>query len=1378
MIKQDRYTANGGMDVDSPPSVISKDKYVMLRNGRISASYQDNLWSIPVNRRVHCQSGNKFLLSIDSIDSVQYSNGDMIVSYTISGVSHEKVYSGKYNVDIVAMNDYLPTSSVEIIASIENGSSSYILTRGLDSTMESVDAVWRLDDNDGVIDISLEFIGRFEWSAAENFDVVINNETDSIVKMYIADGVHQILSFKIGSDDDIDKPAGVLYSVPKCTMSEPKLETQVNSGAYTACAVQYCYSLFNVNGGQTRISPVSDLIYVGKQSGGGKPDEIVGRSNIVSISNLDTNFDYVRVYAIKYEQLSVTPSVGIVGEYLIDGSTSIRITDNGIYQSNTTIEEIEFLGGTEFIPRTIVSKKNRLIIANITEDVFDVNSGVDVSDQFYFDSRAYSSNGTNVVISDKYGNSYELDKTNSEYTISGSPVGAKHDCVQNKLTYMYHPFQSGIPGGDGRHISYILSKKNTSDIENIEQVRSMKAGEVYRWAVKFYNNKYQESTPQWIADIRVPEDWSGLDDNTRVTIDFTIKDSGIEILSSQGIIGARFMRVERLDSDKTIVAQGIATPMIFQETSDAARDNNNESNGNAYKNNNIKVSCPWVRHRIDQIDIPASQFPSSATVRNDVKIFAMNTNGCISPHSTYGSSPYTERAWPWTEIYRDRDGSPESGSWLHISYQDNRIIQIFSPETIFGEPTLSSGMTVRGVMSLQNDSRRATGKFLYVDTNDVKTTETSLARANLFNPNTLLKTSEGSYINYSGYIGPNKPYHTDGGRKTEQLIHQYRSYIPSQIVAKKTNGTPNDLAILGAPEYSKLDSSVKTYNNNSNYRYTNSLQTIIADGRSEFIAGNDNNDWDMPLYGVDSISANNITFVYSDELPYESKFTSYFSNAGKTLGSSDHVMLMEIVKPYDTHSQSQYGGRFYEDRSLNRYIASGPYVILPSSGSQSTQIVNCGDTFVGYFQFARIARVDNPTFSESRIQMTEIVRFPVETSVNVYNRNDMSSGPWNASFLPTNSEYHQYNDVYSQDGNAITSSPDPYLFKKNTEFANRILASKPKIAGEIIDSWTDILPNEELYLEGEFGPINRLLKYNENTYAFQDNAVCVLSILPRVQIDPSDSIGIELGVGQVLNNYQYINTNSGCQNFDGVISTSSAVYYCDSIRRSINIINGLEVSGLSDLKGASKYVKKFTLPYFTCGFDPIADDVYFNIKSESSNETLGYDEGYGVFSGVYDIGAANMFSVNGRFISIPDAASNSLWGHFDSDEYMTYYGVRYPMQLTICLNPEGGTQDCIFNNLEWTHDVVASNGSTLSIDGDITDAWFSNDYMTSAPINIGKDLIKRFRMSRMNIPRWSGDNISRMRGNYLYATLEYNPSQRDRLIILNDITLYYNGQRS
>ena len=71
-------------------------------------------------------------------------------------------------------------------------------------------------------------------------------------------------------------------------------------------------------------------------------------------------------------------------------------------------------------------------------------------------SRAYSSNGTNVVISDKYGNSYELDKTNSEYTISGSPVGAKHDCVQNKLTYMYHPFQSGIPGGDGRHISYIL----------------------------------------------------------------------------------------------------------------------------------------------------------------------------------------------------------------------------------------------------------------------------------------------------------------------------------------------------------------------------------------------------------------------------------------------------------------------------------------------------------------------------------------------------------------------------------------------------------------------------------------------------------------------------------------------------------------------------------------------------------------------------------------------------------------------------------------------------------------------------------------------------------------------------------------------------------
>jgi hypothetical protein len=1372
-IKKDQYTYLGGCDVDTPPSKRPKDKYFMLRNGRITSSYSDgDFKNIASNGTVRCQSGNELLFTFTSIESISANSGSLKVQYKIDNVLKDKTFTGIVNSEIVALNSTLPDVAIEIIATISDGPYAYFCT----TTESSIDCIWKYSEVDG---LELLYINSLGWNGLteKNLDIVVNIESEIVIKMYIADGEHQVFSVNLATSEDLNKPSKVLYMVPQYSMSEPFLKQQISGGQHTAGAIQYVYNLFNINGGQTKVSTASELIFLGKTNNGGDINEVVGKTNIIEIDYIDPDYDYIRVYSIKYGSLNSAPIVSVIGEYAAPTAGQLIITDDGRIKYNISIEALTFLGGTEIIPRAIIAKKNRLLLANIKEDIFDINADMLIDDADYFDSRAYSANSAgDVIIADKFLISSTLDKTARAYTSGGLDVPIKHDVIQDKDLYYFNPSTSPNAGGEGRFISYEIKKTTVDAITAAGydpfESRYMKVGETYRWAIEFFNTKSQQSTPQWIADIKIPADYYGFVDNTRTTVEFTISAAGITRLSNQGIIGYKYRRVERLESDKTIIAQGIIAPMIFQEISDAALLNSNEALGINFRDNNSKVSCPWIRHYQDQIDVE-----QGAWYDQDVKINRLNQNSCISPHSLH---PVSDNApWPFTEIYRDSDTIGNAG--LQISYQDNRIMQLYSPETIFGNPSLYSGMKIRPAMSLTQTYRRAHGKLILTDTNDISKDVISLyGKANLFLSSKYSDQRTGNYLHANGYIGPNKPLNNSPGIRSEQLIHYYREYGAGKILSIKSDESTNDFSILGSPELAKHDSSINIYNGHSKYKYSNSLQSILADARHELVDGGGGG-FVVPIYGVDAIGAQNITFVSSTEAPYETLFENAFTNAGEIITSTDNVMLAEIV----SNVENQYGGHYYEDRSVNKYIPVGKYQRI-TTGDHVYNIINCGDVFVGDFIFSRISRVNGAQFSDSRIQMAEIVRIPVETSVNIKERSDNSYGGWDSSFLPTDEEFHKYNTVYSQEANAIYSAPDPFLFVKNTHFTNRILATKPKIAGEIIDSWTDILVNEEMYLEGEYGRINRMIKFNDNLYCFQRDGVSVVSVLPRVQLSPSDSIAIELGLGSVLNNYQYINTNSGCDDFNGVVSTSSAIYYGDRIRRTINIIEGSTVSGLSDTLGMSQYVKGYDTdmefkPNYSLGFNPITDDVMFTIQRQSSDgsgsfETLVYDEGIKRFTSILDLPAAFIFTVDAKMHSVSQTNRSQVWNHFIGYNSCNFYGVQKELELTICLNPEQAENDNIFNTLEWTHDIVDTK-TLVHYNDNITgfSAW--NDYLTCVTPTLPTDIQRRFRMSRLFIPRSNSDNISRIRGHYLFAKLKYLPDSPDKTIILNDVILYYSSQR-
>lgn len=1375
MIKKEIYSYGRGLDIDSAPSKRGKDVYSMLKNGRITSSYSSGQANnIGSDGLIRCADGNELVFAFGGITAVSdgISNNIISVSYVINHGGANNTYTKTF----VGSNADLTTIGVSggnnsIVATYSDGPDSYLLT----TSTNGIDCIWKYRQVAvGASNPSLIYLNNLGWSTDYNYDIVVNHESESVKRMYIADGMHQVFSINLLSDNTLagnimSKPKKVFYMVPSYDFSQPVVTAQSVGGSYTSGYVQYAYNLFNISGGQTNMSPLSEMQVMSRYNGGGDVNEIVGKSNIIQIDNIDPGYDYIRIYAIKYSDLNVTPMVSIIGDYAIHNATSLTTTDDGRIQYTSSVEQLQFLGGTELIPRCIIGKKNRLIIANIKEDPWDLNNGLAVDNTNFFDSRCYSvtSGGTVVTVYDDAVPTI-LDATARAYTTTGVQLPVTHDAYQDKATVLYHPGYNTTPGGEGRHLSYKIKQTAITTFAglgyNSATTRHMKSGEIYRWAIQFYNNKSQKSTPQWIADVKVPSSMHGMDNSTRVTIEFEISLEGWTRLTAQGVIGYKFLRVERTDSDKSIVAQGIVTPMIFQVTGVTAKQASRQAYGSMYADSAIKVPSPWTRHLQDQVDLAAQTYGGKA--RPAIKINAMANYGCISLPNMNDQGD--EQNAPWAEIYRDSDAAPAGAAWLHWSYQDNRLMQLYSPETIFTQPQLSGGMKARIVGTLRQSARKAHGKLVYTDSADVYTEESSTTTTNLFS--VALFNQNNGYLNANGYIGPNRPTY-DLNRKTEQLIENYREYEFNRSISATA------ITILDSPQLAKHDTVLRTYRglNNKTYKYQNTLQGIIADGRIEDQDADQSGAWDIPIFGVDAIATQNITFLDSSERAYE----TIAATALGSIQTNDNVLLMEIYRD----QVDQYGGYKYEDRTLNKYIEVGRYNTLTTS---TYNIIDNGDTFIGNFTFARIARIPGVNFSEQRMQYTEMVKFPVETSVNLANRSDNSYAGWGAQFLPTNDDFHKYNNVFSQEGNVLHSIPDPYLFTKNTHFNNRILASKPKTSGETIDSWLDILPNEELYMEGEYGAINRLLKLNDNLYCFQRDGVAVVSVLPRVQVQGSDSIGIELGVGQALSTYQYLNTQSGCDNFNGVISTSSSVYYADAIRRSINVISPSGLSGLSDKLFVSTYIKGFETTYtnkprYTLGFDPITDDVLFAIQAgynstKPDSEVLMYSENAGRFTGIYEFSPEFLFTVDGKLHSVPTSDRSKLYTHFTNSNSCSFYGVTKPLQLTICLNPEGGVNDNIFNTVEWTHDVYNTTAVGTRYDENISSFTAWNDYLTSDAANIS-DIRRRFRISRIHIPRSNYDHISRMRGQHLFIKLTYTPSATNKSIIINDLTLMYNAQR-
>ena len=1334
----------GGMNQDITKSQFPNNYYFQGNNIRINATTDQSTSSV-MNEK-----GNSLIITIP-IPVINKSNPN----------SKKILYNNKELIYKTTEIDNLLASDEQVIIGHSN-SREFIIIFTTDDN--GFDCIWKLSYN--TYDLTLLYIRNMGFSKNNPIQVVNNFENKNVDKVYWVDSKSQMRFINIHHsinnkdiEELIDISISVIDTVGKYNLNQPIISNVLSGGNHKSGVIQYAYNLYRINSSQTKISPLTDLVSLGKSDQGGDLNEIVGALPVIDIVNIDPNYTNIRVYAIKYTSYNEIPSISLIEDRLIPNNKSIQVFDDGSIISTLSLDEFIFLGSDIIIPKHINSKDNRLFFANYQEINFDVS----------LDTRAYSftPNSTNTLIYKDLILSGGNPNGTPLNVFSDYNVPENHDSINLNYDNRRYQYNNSIQGGEGKYLKYTLTQSNNYNKDS----KYFKDDEIYRLGIIFYNKYGQKSSPKWIADFKSN---SGNLQNLYNTLKVDFKNEFLVWLNTSSNfqteydipVGYKILIAERTVNDKTIVANGFLTPMMINYKT---RNQHADSVLNA--NRSIADTLPKLPNILARNCNSTSRYGITRPLEKCSHLTVMQ-HGYNDGYSLQDTE--IQRAW-----FGDKD---TSGRF----YQYNSMMQMYSPEILFNETIpLSQNLKfkVKGIVT--NRLNNSWGKN--IDPNN----STVLDEGKAINGvSSYYSTSKESIVGnvdvvYNhGLIG--HPRYNDANRVTHTLF--YRNYSQDSMsdnsLIFSTPNTKVNYNVYGVPEITEKGQDFTTYNNDPKYRYTNSFQSFYSDGDSSY---DDDGLYNRKIVSVNSYGNKCITFVLGNNSAVNSwdrtKLETLYSDTNNT--GDNKAIIGEFVKSdNEIYLGGIYGGNTYEDKKRTNYIEIGDLIKLSTTSTLSdiSNIINSpGDTFVRNFKFLRVTNTDVDILAQGIYKYEEIIEVLCETTVDLKNRNDLSINSWDSKFQYKDVEYHKYNRVYSQMSNLIQNRDINYNIKKLSSFDTNIIASKLKSSGELIDSWTDILQNEVLTLDGKHGAINSLTNFNDQIYGIQDKAFAYISINPRVQIQGDDGISVELGSGSVLQEYKYISTESGTINKWSVVPTASGIYYYDLLNKSFMVFNG-QIGSISDTKSMHSYFISNTeleglktdnpliKQGISSGYDQINNDVFMTFHRNNKPFTISYNEARNQFISFYDY-LPSMYISKGQYFITTNPNLKSLYRQY-AGNYNNFYGINYPSYVILNVNPEADL-DTVFDNIMYKSEVYLNDIDQP--DKTLTKVRLYNEYQDSGliPLTVGRNsnLRRKFRDWNAILPRNQGSR-ERIRNPWVKLVLQFDNTSNYKLI-LHDISISY-----
>lgn len=1280
------------------------------------------------------------------------------------------------------------------------------------SPSTNVDSIWYVEDLIGSsYDIELLYVRSLNFSINDPIQALFNYENDNIQKVYWVDnGRNQIRNINIkysnieGNPNLIDLPSSNIETTSDVKLSQPIIEKITSGGTHTAGKIQYAYNLFRLNSAQTKISPLSELVPLAKgTSGGGDVNEVVGAVPNITIDNIDQSYDYIRVYAIKYTSYNQVPSISLIEEAEI-GDSDIKIFDDGNIIEEIPLSEFLFLGSDPIKPKHIFSKDNRLFPINIKTVPFTLPEELDCRAYSFFSNSSGTYVYDEVYLNDNgVINTGEIPAT--EILVSSNfNLPKNHSAINLEYDRAKYLPNSNILGGEGKFIKYspIQTVDNQLD-KSADEYQFFKDEEIYRLGIQFYNTIGQISLPQWIADFKAPKgNLEGFFNTLYVELKpefYTFINNYDYPNAKDKIVGYKIIRADRTERDKTIYCQGISSGMMVNAPI-------NEDHGYWNKNKRaIEADNFFKMPNILMRNIGTSYGTSPLQPSEHLQRMQFTNNDPTRWDGAGTTNPLTEVQFEPTTRFSE-------------TYQYNSMFQIYSPDIKFSNSTISPGTVVKVKGACKNVTNNLWAKEINVET---KLTD---KEAKVYNGVSIHGVeSNKNIVSIKG--NPNDLMdrgivNNENGPDSTSMTGMYQIYRDYTTFIPAVNPTIKSYPVFGRPEITERGQSITSYNKNSKYKYTNTLEGFLSDGEDDF------DDDQSPIISINSYADKCVTVVlgeeesdYNNNQPIHTKRPSLEKmHAFSGINDSNCALILEVHSNKENiYLGNIYGGNTYEDKKRTNYIEIGRYKDI---NSNSIEIYSPGDTFVQNYKFLRLAKTNQELYVYNINQFTEIVEFPVETTVDLKNRNDESISSWDATFQFNNDDYYNYNRVYSQQPTLVKNTDVSLTFREIKNFDTMVQASKLKIPNEPIDSWTEILQNESINLDGKYGPINGIASFKDKLYTFQDNGIANIQINPRIQVQTSDGLGVELGTGKILYDYEYLSTNSGSINKWGIVPTGLGIYYYDALRKGIGRVPDSMDTLLSDVKGQHSYFNdnyiydsiKADNPLIgkgvVLGYDNFNKDVYitllqrrnlvpgiamsngnsFDISDTPTIKPLLTNESITkVFNERYNNFIDQKLYYPNMYINIGDKLllltnKKDLYEQFRG-KYNYYFDEYHPSYVTIMVNPESDYSK-VFNNIQYNSELYLNDVDQPHKSLTHIQAWSEYQNSGKVPLVVGRsnNLRRKFREWKALIPRNNTTNIDnnspnnikrdRIRNPWIFLKLELDNKDNYRLV-LHDIIIYY-----
>ena len=235
-------------------------------------------------------------------------------------------------------------------------------------TKGTKDNIYRLENKNEFFEVFTLYSGNLNFNTDYPMECISIFENKDIQKVYWLDGLNQTRVINIVPSTETqstwDDNTFDFVQILKLKENVQVERVELTNGMFSSGIVQYAFTYFNKYGQETNIFNSTKLNYISFPNRGASPEEKVNVSFELKITNLDTRFDYVRIYSIHRTSIDAVPTVLNVADIKVNANGTLYYNDIGTQGSIVDPSILLFVGGEEIVFQTMAQKDNTLFLGN------------------------------------------------------------------------------------------------------------------------------------------------------------------------------------------------------------------------------------------------------------------------------------------------------------------------------------------------------------------------------------------------------------------------------------------------------------------------------------------------------------------------------------------------------------------------------------------------------------------------------------------------------------------------------------------------------------------------------------------------------------------------------------------------------------------------------------------------------------------------------------------------------------------------------------------------------------------------------------------------------------------------------------------------------